>query len=91
MAHSARRLASDAAWLVAQVYRHFCPIGDEQEVDDIIDALDDYLAFAPWRNPDRYRIYIRAVEEGWITPAPMWSRLVEQQNPLARRRPFTAD
>ena len=78
-------LAPDVAWLVAQVYRHFCPSGEEQEVDDIIDALDDYLAFAPWRNPDRYQIYIRAVEEGWIPATPMWNRLVVQQNPMSRK------
>jgi hypothetical protein len=71
-------LPPDLAWLVAIVYRRFYHLVKEQGADDLIDGLDDYLAFAPWRDDDHFREYKKAVDQGWIRAAPMWDRLVER-------------
>ncbi len=81
-------LAPDIAWLIGKVYSSLCRRVDERGDDDFLTALDDYLAFAPWRDAEHYRLYLKAVEQGWVLPAPMWSRLVEQQNPSGRPQTF---
>ena len=81
-------LAPDLAWVIGQVYRRFSRLVKKGNDDDFISALDDYLAFAPWRDAEHYGLYLNAVEQGWVTKAPMWSRLVEQQSPSGRPQTF---
>lgn len=71
-------LPPDIAWLVAVVYRRFYSSVTDRGEDEIIEGLDHYLAFAPWRDEDHFREYKNAVEQGWIPAAPMWDRLVER-------------
>ena len=57
-------------WLVAVMY-------SLRERDDAAtEDLDDYLAFAPWRDKQHFDEYNEWIQRGWISPPPLSDRLV---------------
>ena len=67
-------LPSIRAWFVSGLYSNAL----EQEDTD---ALDDYLAFTPWRSPTNYEDYQLAIEQEWVKRVPLFDYLVEELNP----------
>ena len=66
----------EIVWTFAGVYR----LHVESDANTL--PLDEYLAFAPWRSEEHYKLYTDAVRLGWLErPRPaLWERFVEDQN-----------
>ena len=60
------------AYLFAQLYRHYQLNQGQAELQ----ALEDYLAFKPWRGGRYYDRYVSEVEAGVLTEVPAWDALV---------------
>ena len=52
-------------WFVARLYQRYHPRTDKT-AREIIEGLEFFLAFAPWRDDDHFLTYRRAVESGLI-------------------------
>ena len=60
------------AYLFAQLYRHYQLNQEQAELQ----ALEDYLAFTPWRPGKYYEMYVSEVEAGVLSEVPAWDALV---------------
>ena len=60
------------AYLFAQLYRHYQLNQGQAELQ----ALEDYLAFTPWRPGKYYKRYVSEVEAGVLSEVPAWDALV---------------
>ena len=59
-------LSPMTVWAVARVYQHFDRPDTDKTAREIIEGLEFFLAFAPWRDDAHFLSYKQAVESGLI-------------------------